>query len=78
MINKEKLNYSSTDELLKNVLFITLIAIIFFILAAKFGGYASDAITRSSCNAIDETYIEGQTPGSGICVKSTSTTNLKK
>jgi len=78
MFNKDKLNYSSTDDLLKNVLFITLVASIFFFLAAKFGGYASDAITKSSCNAIDETYIQGQNPGSGVCVKTTGNVDYVK
>ena len=75
---KDKLKSNKFDDLLKNVLFITLVAAIFLFIATKFGGYISDYFTKSSCNAIDETYVEGSTPGSGVCVKTTGNIDIKK
>lgn len=77
MIEK-RLKNSNIDELLKDVLFITLFAVIFFFVIAKFGGYVSDIITKSSCKAIDETYVAGTSPGGGVCVKSTDNVDTLK
>ena len=74
----KKKNKGNTDYLLKTVVFITMIAILFFFLVAKFGGYVSDWITKKSCNAIDEKYVEGKTPGTGTCIKSVDDMDIKK
>lgn len=69
---------SSINTLLKEVLIITLLATIFLVGVGRFGGYFSDYLTKKSCKAINETYIEGELPGEGICVKSSNNMNIKK
>ncbi len=69
---------NSINTLLKEVLIITLLATIFLIIVGRYGGYFSDYLTKKSCNAINETYIEGKLPGEGICVKSSRNMNIKK
>ena len=75
---KEKLKSNNMDDLIRNVLFITLVASIFLLIAVNVGAYVSDYLTKTSCNAIDETYVEGKYPGSGVCVKSTGNVDIKK
>lgn len=77
MIEK-RLQKSDIDGLLNDVLFITLLAIIFLFVVAKFGGYASDYVTKVSCKAVDETYIAGKNHGDGICIKSNNNIDIKK
>ena len=66
------------NQLLKDVAFITLIAILFFTIVGKFGGYVGDYITKVSCKSIDEKYISGKNPGDGVCVKSEGNIDIKK
>lgn len=75
---KEKLKSNNMDDLIRNVIFITLVASVFLLIAVNIGAYVSDYLTKSSCSAIDETYIEGKYPGSGTCIKSTDTVDIKK
>lgn len=75
---QEKLKKSSMNQLLKDVLFISLLAILFFVIVGKFGGYISDYLTKASCNAIDEKYVQGKNPGDGVCIKSTGNIDIKK
>ncbi len=75
---QEKLEKKDINDLLKDVMFITLFAMIFFLFVGKFGGYISDFITKKSCTAIDETYVSGKNPGDGMCVKTSNNTNYKK
>ena len=69
---------TSISALLKDVLIITLMASIFLLLVGRYGGYFSDYLTKKSCNAINESYIEGKEPGEGICVKTSQNMNIKK
>ena len=46
----------TTSQLIKDIVYISLVAILFFVIVFKFGGYASDFITKSSCKAVDEKY----------------------
>lgn len=75
---QERLLKSDMNQLLKDVLFITLLAVLFFFIVGKFGGYVSDIITKKSCIAIDEKYISGKKPGSGTCIKSSNNMNTIK
>jgi len=75
---QEKLKKASMNQLLKDVLFITLLAVIFFIIVGKFGGYLSDYLTKQSCGAIDEKYVEGKKIGQGVCVKTSGNLDIKK
>lgn len=75
---QRKLYKSDINELLMDVTFITLLAIMFFLIVGKFGGHISDSITKFSCNAIEEKYIPGDKPGEGLCVKSTKYIDIKK
>ncbi len=67
-MSKKSNNYKHI-QLIKDIFFITIIAVLFFIIVAKFGGYVSDLITKSSCNAVDEIYVSGKNPGDGLCKK---------
>ncbi|MBQ1496405.1 MAG: hypothetical protein IIZ40_03575 [Bacilli bacterium] len=75
---QDKLIKSDINQLLKDVVFITIFAVLFFFIVGKFGGYLSDYITKKSCTAIDEQYIVGKTPGSGTCIKNSGNINIKK
>ena len=75
---KKKLYKSDINELLTDVAFITILAIIFFMVVAKFGGHISDKITKLSCDAIEEKYVEGKIPGDGMCIKSYDNIDIKK
>ncbi len=77
MIQK-RIENSSMNSLLKDVAFITLLAIMFFVLMGKFGGYAADYITKESCKSINESYVSGERPGDGMCVKSEGNVDFKK
>ena len=36
-------------------------------LVSVFGGRLKDAITKSSCDLVDEVYVKGAKPGEGTC-----------
>ncbi len=68
----------SMNQLLKDVAFITMLAILFFVIVGKFGGYLGDYITKASCKSIDEKYIAGKRPGDGVCIRSDGNIDIKK
>lgn len=72
-MKRRKVSKTSSNNLLKDVVFITLLAILFLVIVGKYGGYASDFITKKSCSAVDEKYVPGENPGGGLCIK-----NVKK
>lgn len=65
----EKLNSKSLNDLLKTIVIITLIMILFLMIFNKFGGYFTDKITEKTCKSINQKYVSGDRPGSGVCVK---------
>ena len=75
---QKRIRKSSMSQLLKDVAFITLLAILFFFVVGKFGGYLGDYITKISCKSIDEKYIAGKHPGDGVCVRSEGNIDIKK
>lgn len=64
--NKDK---THLRQLIKDVIFISLLAILFFVIIGFFGGYISDYLTKVSCRSENEKYVPGKKPGNGVCVK---------
>lgn len=56
------------QALVEYILIIAVISVIVVSLVKLLGGYLQDAITKSSCNMVDKTYVEGSKPGEGACV----------
>ena len=73
-----KVEKSSISQLLKDVAFITLLAVLFFLIVGKFGGYLGDYITKSSCKSINEKYVPGKHPGDGVCIQSNGSVDIRK
>ena len=59
------------QALVEYVLIIALISVITISLVNYFGGYLKDAITKSSCGLVGQTYEQGKKVGEGKCVNST-------
>lgn len=55
------------QALVEYVLIIALISVIAVSLVTLLGGYLKDAITKSSCEMMNETYIKGDKAGEGHC-----------
>lgn len=75
---EDKLFRSDINSLLKNVTIVTLLTMILLFVVGKYGGSFMDTLTRTSCNAINEKYVDGEKPGEGICVKVIEDTDIKK
>ena len=75
---QERLYKGDTNSLFKNVIVVTLITILFLFLVGRYGGNIIDKITESTCKSINETYVSGNVPGEGICIKSTGNIDTKK
>lgn len=55
------------QALVEYVLIIALISVIAVALVNYLGGYLKDAITKTSCSMIGDTYVKGEEPGEGYC-----------
>lgn len=55
------------QALVEYLLIIAVISVIVVSLVKLLGGYLQDSITKSSCELLDKTYVEGAKPGEGIC-----------
>ena len=55
------------QALVEYLLIIAVISVIVISLVKLLGGYLKDAVTKSSCEIMNKTYIEGAEPGEGIC-----------
>ena len=55
------------QALVEYLLIIAVVSVIVVSLVKLLGGYLKDAVTKSSCEIMDKTYIEGAQPGEGIC-----------
>lgn len=62
------MNDNKGQALIEYILIITLITILAISLIKIFGGYLTDAVTKSSCSLVDKVYKEGKNPGEGTCV----------
>jgi len=66
VVYMNKLN-NKGQALVEYLLIIAVISVIVVSLVKLLGGYLQDSITKSSCELMDKTYIEGAKPGEGIC-----------
>lgn len=58
---------SKGQALVEYLLIIAVISVIVVSLVKLLGGYLQDAVTKSSCEVMNKTYIEGSKPGEGVC-----------
>ena len=62
----KKLN-SKGQALVEYLLIIAVISVTVISLVKLLGGYLKDSVTKSSCEIMDKTYVEGEKPGDAIC-----------
>ena len=62
----KKLN-NRGQALVEYLLIIAVISVIVVSLVKLSGGYLQDSLTKSSCELLDKTYVEGAKPGEGVC-----------
>ena len=62
----KKLN-NRGQALVEYLLIVAVVSVIVVSLVKLLGGYLKDAVTKSSCEIMDKTYVEGAKPGEGIC-----------
>lgn len=55
------------QALTEYILIIAIISIIAIAAVNMFGGYLKDALTKTSCSLVNQTYVEGEKPGEGYC-----------
>lgn len=55
------------QALVEYVLIIALISVVIIGLVNTFGGYVKDAMTKTSCNLVNQEYIPGDKIGEGYC-----------
>jgi len=65
-MHMKKLN-NKGQALVEYLLIIAVVSVIVVSLVKLLGGYLKDAVTKSSCEIMDKTYVEGAKPGEGIC-----------
>lgn len=58
---------SKGQALVEYLLIIAVVSVIVVSLVKLLGGYLKDAVTKSSCEIMDKTYVEGAKPGEAIC-----------
>ena len=58
---------SKGQALVEYLLIIAVISVIVVSLVKLLGGYLQDAITKSSCEVMNKTYVEGAKPGQAVC-----------
>lgn len=56
------------QALVEYLLIIAVISVVVVSVVKLLGGYLQDSMTKSSCNLIGKTYVEGSKPGDGSCV----------
>lgn len=65
-VSMNKLN-NRGQALVEYLLIIAVISVIVVSLVKLLGGYLQDAVTKSSCEVMNKTYVEGAKPGEGTC-----------
>ncbi len=55
------------QALVEYLLIIAVISVIVVSLVKLLGGYLQDSLTKSSCELLNKTYVEGAKPGEGVC-----------
>ena len=61
-----KLN-NKGQTLVEYVLIISLITVVAIAVVKIFGGYLKDAVTKTSCEMMNKTFVEGEKIGEGYC-----------
>ena len=59
---------NSGQALVEYVLIIALISVLTISLVSLLGGYLKDAMTKVSCNMMNQDYVMGDKSGEGYCV----------
>lgn len=62
-----KLNRNG-QALVEYLLIIAVISVVVVSVVKLLGGYLQDSMTKSSCEIIGKTYVEGSKPGEGACI----------
>ena len=62
-----KLSFSKGPALVEYLLIIAVISVVVISVVKLFGGYLQDTMTKSSCEMMGKTYVEGSSPGKGSC-----------
>lgn len=55
------------QALVEYVLIVTIISVITIALVNYFGGYLKDALTKTSCDLVNQEYVKGEKPGEATC-----------
>lgn len=55
------------QALVEYLLIIAVISVIVISIVKLFGGYLQDTMTKSSCEMMGKTYVEGKEPGKSSC-----------
>ena len=55
------------QALVEYLLIIAVISVIVVSLVKLLGGYLKDSVTKSSCEIMNKTYVEGAKPGEATC-----------
>lgn len=56
------------QALVEYLLIIAVISVVVVSVVKLLGGYLHDSMVKSSCNLVDKVYVEGSSPGNGMCV----------
>lgn len=55
------------QALVEYLLIIAVISVVVISLVTLLGGYLKDSMTKSSCQIMNKTYVEGAKPGEATC-----------
>ena len=55
------------QTLVEYILIVSLVAVLAIALVKIFGGYLKDTVTKTSCEMMGKTYVEGQKVGEAYC-----------
>ena len=55
------------QALVEYLLIVGIISVIAVSLVKVLGGHLKDSMTKSSCQLLDKTFVEGASPGEGTC-----------
>mgnify|MGYP000412363336 CR=1 FL=1 len=61
------MKFSKGQALVEYLLIIAVISVVVISVVKLFGGYLQDTMTKSSCQMMGKTYVEGSKPGDGTC-----------
>ena len=56
------------QALVEYVLIVAIISVVTVSIVSYFGGYLKDTIVKTSCELVDNIYVEGDKPGNAECL----------